>query len=275
MYKQQVFNFKNSTEYEFYWEGYTGQKKERAEKRKATPEQIMYQNRRNKITKLRRTIKKNFEAGDLFVTLTYAPGEKKTIEEAQADFKALCNRLRKTYKKSGDPFKWIRVIEVGKRGSVHIHLITNRTLRSADLINKYWVHGHPNFKYLYEEGDYQLLSEYMTKAEYDQEGNLLPTDKSRYNYSTSRNLVRPEPDEVKRYAHWTMARIIRNGLKAKPGYYIDKASVKMGINKVTGKSYLYYTERKIDGRDDLHSPGETWTIEEKWRDLYHSRGSDE
>ena len=270
MYKQLTFRLNDSNEYEFYWEGYGGAKGEkRQEKRKATPEQIERQNRFNKAKECRRTIKLNFAPGDLFVTLTYKAGEKKSIDEVMKDITQFDRKMRYRHKKAGTEYKWMRVIEIGERGGIHIHLIT--TKESFDYINEAWTHGHPNYKRLYADGGYAQLADYMSKNQKNKQGELVK--KGDYHYSTSRNLKRPIP-EVKRYSHWTMRRIIERGIKASPGYYIDKDSIRMGINPVTGKSYLYYTEVK-NGGQSVHSPGEAWTIKEKWRDIYTPRGADE
>ena len=42
-----------------------------------------------------------------------------------------------------------------------------------------------------------------------------------------------------------MRRILEDGPKPTPGFYIVKESVVSGINKYTGMSYLRYTEQRI------------------------------
>ena len=68
-------------------------------------------------------------------------------------------------------------------------------------------------------------------------------------YSTSKNLIRPEDvfdkNDKKRYSHWTMRKIIQEGPKPREGFYIDKNSIRTGINPFTGMSYFYYTEIRI------------------------------
>ena len=64
-------------------------------------------------------------------------------------------------------------------------------------------------------------------------------------YTCSRNLVHPQT-EKKQYSHWTMAKILRDGPTPTPGYYIEKATLRVGINPFTGYSYMHYTERKLE-----------------------------
>ena len=71
--------------------------------------------------------------------------------------------------------------------------------------------------------------------------------------STSRNLIRPEP-EKKEYHRLTMKKILLEGPVATPGYYIDKDSIVSGINPFTGLSYLKYTEIRLNPIDDKHPP---------------------
>ena len=66
--------------------------------------------------------------------------------------------------------------------------------------------------------------------------------------SSSRNLDRAEP-ERKIYRHWTMKKILENGPKPTPGYYIEKDTIKKGTNKYTGYSYYKYSEARIDQID--------------------------
>ena len=76
---------------------------------------------------------------------------------------------------------------------------------------------------------------------------------------TSRNLIRPEAKK-KKYAHWKVTRFFRDGIKPKPGYYIIPDSVKVGVNKITGYSYIYYMERRLT--TGAKSPGDR--IFPKW-----------
>ena len=101
------------------------------------------------------------------------------------------------------------------------------------------------------------MAEYLT-AKPDKKGiegqlNLFGEEEQKVfcKVSSSRNLVRPEPKR-KKYAHWTMARFFKDGIKPDKGYYVMPNTVKVGVNKCTGYSYLYYMQRTIS---DGKSPG--------------------
>lgn len=103
----------------------------------------------------------------------------------------------------------------------------------------------------YEEGDFKDLAAYICKQperdsqEYEQL-SLFPKEEQKelLSYSSSRNLIRPEP-ERKRYSHRTVRKLIQDGPKPTPGYYIDLESLYIGTNPYTGYSYCKYIEIKL------------------------------
>ena len=113
-----------------------------------------------------------------------------------------------------------------------------------------WTHGRINYELLYESGGYADLAEYIVKQPTEEiEGQLsMFTEDERkklVSYSTSRNLIRPQP-ERKEYRRWTLKELVENGPKPTPGYYIDKDSIVCGVNRYTGMSYYRYTEYRIE-----------------------------
>lgn len=250
-------------EHEYKYMGNYGAKGEkRAPRKKATPEQMERQNHANKIKRVKREILLNFHPWDLWLTLKYKRGTRKYTKEVLADVKEWTDKLRKIYKKAGEKLKWIRRIEIGKYGGIHVHILINRprTIKDIDLICKeLWGRAGINFQSLREEGGYEQLAAYLCKKGDDEtEGQLsfLPDEdrKRCISYSTSRNLIRPEDvRERKKYSHWTMRKIISDGPKPRDGYYIDKNSIRTGINPFTGMSYYYYSEVRIKSR--WESPG--------------------
>lgn len=262
MYREETRRFGGSTEKRYTYKGRYGAKGEsRGEKKKPTPEQIEYQNRKNKARRIRWLIKGNFSEEDWFVTLTYPKGTRRSIEEAKADMSKLIRRLRKQYKKRGIPLRYIYVIEIGSRGGVHMHLIINECGETTRLISKLWERGHPNYKNLYEEGNYEQLAEYMAKVPQEKEGKPKAQQCTRareYVYSRSRNLVMVEP-EVKEYSRRTMRKILediergaqthRDAAWIPEGWQIDRESIRSGVNPYTGLSYLEYTIRLIHRRE--------------------------
>ena len=250
-------------EHEYKYMGKYGAKGEkRAPRKKATPEQMERQNHANKIKRVKREILLNFHPWDLWLTLKYKRGTRKYTKEVLADVKEWTDKLRKIYRKAGEKLKWIRRIEIGKYGGIHVHILINRprTIKDIDLLCKeLWGRAGINFQSLREEGGYEQLAAYLCKKGDDEtEGQLsfLPDEdrKRCISYSTSRNLIRPEDvRERKKYSHWTMRKIISDGPKPRDGYYIDKNSIRTGINPFTGMSYYYYSEVRIKSR--WESPG--------------------
>ena len=260
-YWMDVYELGDSNEYEFKFAGNYGAKGEkRAKSRKPTPEQIRQQNLRNKAKNVRRTIKLNFEPYDIWACLKYPKGTRKTTDEVKKDLKAFLDGMRYEYSKAGEPFKYIYRMEIGAKGGVHIHILVNRLRGKVNtdiLMQKRWTHGNVDYESIRSEGGYEKLAEYIVKQpkeddEAYQQLSLLPkTEQKQYvKYSSSRNLIRPVAKR-KVYSHWTMRRILKNGMpKPTKGYYIDKNSVVSGVNKFTGMSYLYYTEYKCRTGDD-------------------------
>lgn len=247
-----IFRFPGSTEYEYKWAGKYGAKGEkRAKKIKATPEQIKKQNQLNREKNVRRLIKANFFPDDLWVTLKYPRGKRKSVRKVKKDFKNFIERLRYRYEKRGRLLKYIYRMEVGKRGGIHIHMIVPR-IQGEDtdlLVQNSWKHGRIHFESIYEYGGYEDLAAYIVKQpdeEVMEQLSFFPEeDRSDFiRYGSSRNLVRPEPERRYR-SRWTVRRLIEQGPEPSPGYYIDKNTIRTGVNRFTGMSYLYYTEVKV------------------------------
>lgn len=260
-YIKHTFFFLNSIEHEFKYVGYIGASGEkRSKKSKPTPEQVARQNQINKENKCRRLIKANFLPGDCWVTLKYKAGTRKNMKAVKKDLALFNKRTRKDYAAHGEEWKWIRRVEIGKRGGIHIHLICNRIWNTELLIAKNWPGQSHHSEPLREEDGFRKLAAYLCKPlpeELDQTSIFEPEDiKCASSLSSSRNLVRPEP-EKKKYVRRTMRKIIKDGPEARKGYYIDKNSIRIGINQVTGYSYVYYTEVKIQQtKREIRAPGD-------------------
>ena len=250
-YRKLTYIFKNSIEHEYHHKGKYGKKGEkRQSKKEVTMEQIAKQNQRNREIRMRRLIKENFEEDDLWVGLQYPKGTRKTLEEVEKDLRRFLAKMRRAYKKLGIPFKFVTRFDIGKRGGLHVHILFRREREGPhpDLLAKScWPHGPLNYTTLYEYGGFAKLANYITKMPEDDEilGQMSmfseKEQKKLLKYSTSRNLVRPQPEE-KTYKNRTMKKIIDEGPIATDGFYIDKNSIVQGVNPYTGMSYLYYIE---------------------------------
>lgn len=266
------YTFCDSNEYEYKFAGNYGAKGEkRAKRKKATPEQVKRQNQWIKETKVRRLIKVNFRPGDLWETLKYPQGTRKPFTEVVDDMTEFLKQMRKEYRSRGQPFKWVNRIEIGARGGIHMHIIINRLQGEpgTDLVvQRIWegiAGGRVNHTNLYAAGGYKNLAKYLTKpADEEQEKQLSLFDpqeqKKMLRYSSSRNLIRPEP-EVKKYRRRTVRKLVEDGIKPQPGYYIDPESVYYGINPFNGTTYLKYTECRLGTMDGTAKP-----VKPEWRE---------
>lgn len=249
--------------------GAAGEK--RAPRKKRTKEDIDRQNQRNKENNLRRKILLNFKPGDLWCTLKYPKGTKKTPEEVKSDWREFVGRLRSMYKKAGYELKFIYRPEIGSRGGAHIHLLVNRIPDADILIDEAWSYGRVFRSNVYEEGGCEALAEYIAKKdpvierlkekkktmEKQMDGQIsmfgddleqitreLAERQKLHAYGCSRNLIRPEDvKKTKTFSHWTL-RALLDGDTPKPseGFIVDKDSIHYGVNPFTGLSYITYRE---------------------------------
>lgn len=259
-YQEKIYDLGDVVEHEFTFMGNYGAKGEkRAPRTKATPEQMERQNHTNKVKRVRRVILLNFRPWDLWLTMKYPRGTRRTSKEVLADVQEWTRKLGARYRKAGEELRWIRRIEVGRYGGIHVHILINRprTMKDIDLIcQELWGRAGINFQSLRAEGGYGQLAAYLCKrgaGDSETEGQLsfLPEEdrKRCLSYSTSRNLVRPEDVcTKKKYSHWTMRKAVLEGPEPREGYYIDKDSIRTGVNQYTGKSYFCYSEIRIGGR---------------------------
>lgn len=267
MYTKITYDLGDTLDHGYHHAGMYGAKGEkRAPRAKPTPGQVIYQNRMNKAANIRRLVKANFTTDDWFVTLTYKKGCRKKMKGVKGDLRKFLSAMRTVYRKRGQQLKFIYCIEIGSKGGMHIHIIMNDTEKFNRLLQLFWKHGHPNMKNLYTEGDFRELSEYMAGFPKNGKNNgkkkteeIQPLDGERYAYNRSRNLYVPEPVR-KKYSHWTMRAVLgKDGIpKPTPGYYIDRESIRQGVNRFTGLSYLYYSEHRINtlyGRDYTDTGG--------------------
>lgn len=80
----------------------------------------------------------------------------------QKDFKNFYDRLKRRLKKLGmPPPKYIRVMEVGKKGAWHHHLVMQET--DLKLLRECWQQGGIHVDPLYTDGNYRKIAEYFVK----------------------------------------------------------------------------------------------------------------
>lgn len=250
-YYTDIYKSVNAIDHEIKWLGKYGRKGEkRAEKRKATPEDIKRNNHKQKIKKLLRTMDLNFFPNDIYLTLTLPAGKRITLSTFKTYIKKFQDNLRRIYKDAGEPFKWIRRLEVGKKGGTHAHYVINR-IYLFDLIGMLsacWPFGHINITNIREEGGMAALANYMAKEIPEEVEQLTFFDidekKGYTSYSTSRNLKRPEPERHE-YKRRTVRKLVGEGPSPEEGFYIDKNSIEYGVNPYTGYSFMRYRELRL------------------------------
>lgn len=181
----------------------------------------------------------NFKPGDYHVVIEY---EDKTSDpiEAKKDKSRFLRKLRALYKKYGYELRQISTTEYGKKKkALHHHLVINNVGIDTREIQKLWTEGWIRLSPLDDTGEYSKLAVYMIKNR--------PYWKAAvgtgHQISTSRNLVRPEPD----------VKIIqcKNGYYEKPrdkkGYYVAPDSER-SFTTEAGWPYMRYILVKTQGR---------------------------
>ncbi len=225
----------------YYTSRYKKKGIKRGDRVKPTTEQQRKVNTRQAVRKLRILMNANFGFGDYHLVLTYIrkKGEEpRTREQMRKDADVFLRECRKEYKKAGLAMKYIHVMEIGKKGARHHHLVVNRI--DTRILQKCWYkayEGHNRVKVfpLDDTGNYSKLAEYFIKYtdthRTKEKGALMG---KRWNCST--NLVRPEPEiRIITDREWFRA-------EAKPikGYYVDKDSVDKGVHSPEYYGYGYF-----------------------------------
>ena len=126
------------------------------------------------IHKIRWLINHNFQAGDTFITLTYAQPDGKPMRDTkklQEDMDTYLKALRRRIK----PLKYLYVVEPQETGSWHTHLIISGK-HDVDYI-KLWPHGEPwcqKIEYMDEITNIgAYVSAYLTSLKEGQKGSRL------------------------------------------------------------------------------------------------------
>ena len=239
MYQKKTYRLGSSIEVEEYHSARYGAPGMRRRKRsKPTPEQMARQNRWNREKKVRRQMRLYFKPGDYFSTVTYKADRRPVdMKAAGRDLGDFIRILRREYRKRGQELRWMANIEVGRRGAWHVHLVLNRIPDTDILIAEAWQHGRAVSQLLYERGGFADLASYMTKTP-DSDKSLRES-----RFTSSRNMPLPPP-EITTYHR---RRTFRNSdIHVPRGWYLDKESVRQGVNPVTGYPYRSYALHRIE-----------------------------
>lgn len=145
-------------------------------------------NRKNAELRLIRLVHANFGTADLTLDLTFR--REMEPEEAVRCLRAYFKRLRRRYRKEGAEVKYVYVLERGRSGRTHIHMILNRGPLERDELEELWEEGYANARRLqFSEEGVAPLVEYITK------GGRTGKRAAYRRWSSSTNLIRPEPEE--------------------------------------------------------------------------------
>lgn len=234
MYKKKTYRLGNTIEVEEYHTTSARVPGTPREKKQAlTPEKVEKINHQNKVKLTRRRLRKYFNEGDYFTTLTYAVEQRpNSMKEAKEHWKHFIRILKRAYKKAGQEIRWIRNIEVGSRGAWHIHLIIKRIPDIDLIISKAWNYGKVISQLLYERGGFADLAAYICKTP------KTDTRLKESSYSCSRNMPIPEP-KVKQIKQKSF---LGRKIRVPKGWHIEETTE--GVNPVTGYPYRYYALAK-------------------------------
>lgn len=223
-----------------YYSGRYGKKGRGSPAKKKTPEQMELSNYRRQEKELTKLMNANFRPTiDQHLVLEWGrdkdpPEDSAAMKKQMARF---IRRLRRAYRARGQDPRYIYTMEVGPRGSRHIHMV----LSEPDLkeVQRLWevgpVHGTP----LYPDGNYQKLAAYFMK--YSKKTEETEGQKLGRRWNASLNLKRPEP-RTRIIAERTFLR----DFPKRKGYRIDQDSVRAAEPDTNGRLFRECIYVKID-----------------------------
>lgn len=141
----------------------------RGDKVKPTKEEQKKVNTRAAERKLRLLLNANFGYGDYHLELDYIRKKgqpDRSREQMRKDMDIFLRELRKECKKAGIELKYVHVMEIGKRGARHHHLVINKI--DTEILQRCWYkayEGHNRVKIfpLDDSGNYAKLASYFIK----------------------------------------------------------------------------------------------------------------
>lgn len=242
-------------------------KKTRQKKYRSTRSVQAKLNEKNSRRKLTGLIHTNFTPSDSVISLTYDRNHlPKNSEAAHTEMYNFIRRIKriwsKTTGKDVSQFKYIEVMETGKKGRIHHHLILSGGLNRVQ-IHKSWGKGDTSAEHLqFDENGVVGLAKYLTK----------PNSRIRYKrWSASKNLEKPcTVIHNDRLSHKDVRFINENPLNYThieslyPGYTVCPYSVETTANEdiqiAPFVSFMMYkTDNRYFQRDKygrLHRPRE-------------------
>lgn len=256
MHLRRKYRMPNSIEVvEFNSSRCPGKSRPRRPKTRPTCEAQARNNQRRKQRECSRMVEKYFNRDDGALTLTWAKEKRPAdMKDALKIFNRFTRWLKRQYAKRYFELFWIRNVEVGPKGSWHIHIILNRIEGMELLINDWWTKncGGVFIQYLrnwtHQGKD---IGEYISKTK------RTSSEIIESSWGHSRNIKKVEPEETK---------ITGQRMTDKPrvpkGWYLDENTVYSGEN-IEGYPFRTYTIRRIKPVEISHrmTPGRIRAIE--------------
>ena len=240
-YVRRTIHAGDTVEVEEYYSNRYGIHDRRAPKENSTPEHMQEAYIRRQKKKLRWLMNENFRDGrDALVTLSWRKGDKKpaTLSEVKEEAVKFIRRLRAEYERLGYDLKYIYCVEIGSRGSRHIHAVLSYAGELPVITLARCWDGNIDIKPLYT-GDYGDLADYIVKG-YAMKTSKATGEEPGHCYECSRNLNKPQI-EVERIRE----KDIRKDIEVPEGYALDRSSVQEGVGNITGRPYRFYKLRRI------------------------------
>ena len=225
-----------------FGDGLTRKRKKDSE---GTPEAMQAYNDELATRKLTRIINTNFEPEDWFITLHYERQNRpKDYKSASGQLSGFMKKLKQLFIKSSIEFKYVKCTAFGERGGVHHHVILPKGVKQGEIsaLWKEYVKASikarpPSFVALYDSGDYSSLAAYIIQQNQVVNGNERYIKK----WITSRNLKKVAEPKV----YDVEAIKWQEPPKDRDGYFVDKDSIRAGVNPINGRPYLFYRLVKL------------------------------
>lgn len=227
----------DTVEVEEYFTNRIGHHEKRARKEKPTPEQTRQAYIRRRMKTLRWLMNENFRDGrDALATFSWGrrgkpPDDVKGIKDSA---QLLIRRLRDEYARLGFDLKYIYTVEIGPRGSRHIHMIMNHAGELPLMVLQRCWGGVVDVKPLYTSGQYEDIAKYFVK-QYAEKTSRTTGEELKRCFECSRNLQKPRI-EIERIRE----KDLKKDIDPPEGMILEKTSVRQGVGKVTGRPYRFY-----------------------------------
>lgn len=210
-------------------------KRKRGDRVQATKEEVQRYNQKMRERKLTRKLNANFAEGDLYLTLTYTRDNRPSPADAEKNLRKFIACLKRIYRKTDTEFKWVATTEIGTRGGIHHHLVIPYYADVREIEQKWRRYGgHVKMQTLYGQ-NFERIATYIAKT------NTKDGTASRSSYSCSRNLIDP-PEKRKK----VKANSWREMPTVPKGWALEKDSLVIGVNPVTGHGYQFYRLIQIE-----------------------------